>query len=129
MDGGEIRGPPSSVQVPSSFREFEAYKLAAALAVELRRLTMAWPSFDRFSLGDQLVRAAGSVGANIAEGSGRWHRADQRRFLFHARGSLTETEHWVLLACSAGLLEECWLTRVDDAARSLNKLIRSWGDG
>ena len=39
----------------------------------------------------QLVRAADSIGANIAEASGRWTDADQRRLLVIARGSAFET--------------------------------------
>jgi four helix bundle protein len=112
--------------VPSSFRDLDAYRLSAQMAQELRSIVVKWPSFDRWSIGIQLTRAAGSVGANIAEGSGRWHRPDQRKFAFQARGSLCETEHWILLACDAGLLDEAWMTRVDEAARSLNRLIRSW---
>src|SRR4051794_21419253 len=57
-------------------------------------------------LVSKLVRAAGSVRANIAEGTGRWHRKDQRRFLLMARGSMSETEHWISLAQSLGLLSD-----------------------
>jgi four helix bundle protein len=112
--------------MPSNFRDLEAYRLSAAMASELRAIVARWESFDRWSIGIQLVRAAGSVGANIAEGSGRWHRLDQRRFAFNARGSLRETEHWVLLAQRGGLLAPDWTARVDEAARSLSGLIRSW---
>jgi hypothetical protein len=38
----------------------------------------------RWTVGLQLVRAADSVGANIAEASGRWHEADER-WLLRAR--------------------------------------------
>ncbi len=97
------------------------------MAQELRPIVAGWPSFDRWTIGIQLVRAAGSVGANIAEGTGRWHRADQRKFAFNARGSLCETEHWILEARSVGLLDDSWTARVDEAARTLNGLIRKWG--
>jgi four helix bundle protein len=112
--------------VASSFRDLAAYRLSAELASDLHAAVARWPSVERWSIGIQLVRAAGSVGANIAEGEGRRHRPDQRRFAFMARGSLYETEHWVGLAQSAGLLEGDWSDRLDNAARALNGLIRRW---
>ncbi|MFH1375102.1 MAG: four helix bundle protein [Patescibacteria group bacterium] len=45
---------------------------------------------------DQLVRAAGSIGANIAEGFDRKTKNDMIRFSIIARSSAAETEVWVL---------------------------------
>lgn len=73
------------------------------------------------------MRAADSVGANIAEAAGRWHRADQRRFLLIARGSLYETEHWMARAEKRGLLEQGATERLSEVARALNGLIKKWG--
>jgi four helix bundle protein len=78
---------------------------------------MHWPSFERWSTGMQLVRSVDSTGANIAEATGRWHQADQKRLLYIARGSLRETEHWILVAQERGLLP-------DDAHESLSELGR-----
>src|SRR3989344_6659258 len=43
---------------------------------------------------DQLIRASASVGANLAEGYGRMHKKDYRRFIGIARGSSFEVEYW-----------------------------------
>jgi four helix bundle protein len=126
VDRGEIRRAAALRDVAGSFRELTAYQLARELSRDLRRVVLSWNSFDRWSIGIQLVRAAGSVGANIAEGSGRWHRKDQRNFLVNARGSLAEVEHWLTLAHEAGLLDQSWLERADSTARALNGLIRRW---
>jgi four helix bundle protein len=45
-------------------------------------------------LADQLYRAAGSVGANIAEGYGRQSGKDQARFYEYALGSTREARGW-----------------------------------
>jgi four helix bundle protein len=81
-----------------------------------------WPASER-SLGDQLVRAADSIGANIAEASGRWHRNDERRFLRMARGSLYETEHWMARAEARGLLQPGSTDELTRIAKTLNGLI------
>ena len=42
----------------------------------------------------QLVRAVGSIGANIAEGYGRRSRADRIRYFEYALGSVQEARRW-----------------------------------
>jgi four helix bundle protein len=102
-----------------------SYRLAVELAGELHRRVAFWPSFERWSIGLQLVRAAGSIGANIAEGDGRGHPKDETRFLLIARGSLNETRHWLQLAERANLLTEAdYAPRLDELARTLNGLVR-----
>jgi len=72
----------------------------------------------------QLVRAADSIAANIAEATGRWHEADKRRLLVIARGSLYETEHWVERAKARDLPIELASERLSDLGRMLSGLIR-----
>ena len=111
----------------SSFRDVDAYVRAADLANDLHGVAAKWPSFELWSTGIQLVRAADSIAANIAEALGRWHEADRRRLLVIARGSLYETEHWLLTAERRGLIERGTHKRLDDVARPLNGLIRRDG--
>src|SRR4051812_9761315 len=102
--GGGIGAARASSVMASSFRELATYRLATALGRELHDAVARWKAFDKWSIGIQLVRAADSIGANIAEGCGRWHHPDERRFLLMARGSLYETEHWILCSIDRGLL-------------------------
>jgi four helix bundle protein len=108
--------------VDSDFRQLAAYRLAARVSDEAYDLVAAWPSFDRWSLGMQLVRAADSIGANIAEATGRWSFADKRRLLLIARGSLLEVEHWLARAEQRGLLATP--PDLTELAKTLNGLIR-----
>jgi hypothetical protein len=73
--------------VAGSFTRLIVYRLAVELADELHARAVAFPRLDRWSLGIQLIRAADSVGANIAESAGRWHEQDKRRLLMIARGT------------------------------------------
>jgi four helix bundle protein len=109
------------------FRDLVAYRLAVSLARDMRTAVESWPNFHLWSVGIQLVRAADSVGANIAEAMGRWHRADQRRLLLVARGSLFETEHWIGLAQDRGLLPSDAGAQLPELKRVLNGLIRKRG--
>lgn len=94
-------------------------------------ITGAWNSFARDTLGRQLVRAADSIGANIAEGSGRGSDADHRRFLRIARGSLYETQHWLRRAYKRRLLTQeqvnLLLPVIRELTPTLNAYLRSIG--
>jgi four helix bundle protein len=113
----------------SEFRKLAAYQRASAVANELRGVVAKWPSFERWSIGIQLIRAADSVGANIAESSGRTHKADKARFLVIAQASLYETEHWIATAEEHGLLPQHSTEELDGVARALSGLIKKWTSG
>jgi len=106
-------------------KDLRAYQLARWVARRLREEVSDWPYFDQRSVGLQLVRSADSVGANIAEATGRWHRPDQQRLLFIARGSLHEMEHWIDVAEERGLLPSDVREPLPELARTLNGLIRA----
>ena len=64
------------------------------LAIEISDLV--WKIYERMDwqikkiIGDQFIRAVDSIGANIAEGYGRWHHRDKIKFYYNSRGSLLE---------------------------------------
>ena len=108
----------------SNFRRLTAYRLASELADDVHRPVGSFPALDQRTLGVQLIRAADSVGANIAESTGRWHVNDKRRLLLIARGSLLEAEHWLVRGEARGLIDPGTSDRVQEIARALNGLIR-----
>jgi four helix bundle protein len=79
----------------AAFETLEVYKLSERLADAVWKVVRKWDSFARDTVGKQLVRAADSVGANIAEGVGRGSFQDNRRFVKIGRGSLYEVIHWL----------------------------------
>jgi four helix bundle protein len=65
---------------------------------------LSHPAHYRFR--DQLVRAAISVPANVAEGCGRAGDRELRRFVRMALGSASELEYYLLFARDVGLLTD-----------------------
>lgn len=88
------------------FRDLEVYQLANQLTKDVYLLTEHFPKEERFGFVDQLRRATSSVGANIAEGSGRFHTKDFIKFLYNARGSLTEVHHFLILSSELGYVSK-----------------------
>lgn len=86
----------------ANFENLRIYELSERLADQVWGCVTNWNNLARDTVGKQLVRAADSVGANIAEGSGRGSPQDYRRFLRMARGSLYETLQWLRRAPTHG---------------------------
>src|SRR5436309_6287785 len=90
----------------SNFENLHVYRLSEDVADSIWEIALSWNQFARDTVGKQLVRAADSVGANIAEGAGRGSFPDNRRYIRIARGSLQETKHWLRRAFRRKLLTE-----------------------
>jgi four helix bundle protein len=64
------------------------FRLAEKMADAIWEEVITWRPFARDTVGRELVRSADSVGANIAEGHGRFHYRDEITFDYYGRGSL-----------------------------------------
>jgi four helix bundle protein len=113
------------------FHELEIYQAAEQLADQIWKIVRKWDILARDTVGKQLIRAADSVGANIAEGCGRQSFRDNQRFVKIARGSLNETRHWLRRAFSRELLSEEEIAVLkpilDVLPKRLNAYLRSIG--
>lgn len=79
-----------------SYKDLIVYKLAKELALRLiKYYSCEHLNWTEKYLIDQLIRAATSVCANLAEGYGRLYKQDYRRFVSIARGSSFEVECWL----------------------------------
>lgn len=88
----------------TNFEKLDIDQLAEELADVIWEIVLAWPALAQRTVGEQVIRSSDSIGANIAEGSGRGTAPDNRRFLRMGRGSLYETRHWLRRAHRRELL-------------------------
>lgn len=103
----------------TAFENLQVYQLAEQLSDLAWNLIQRWRYLEKDTIGKQLVRAVDSVGANIAEGTGRGSPADNKRFAKIARGSLFEVKHWLRRAYKSDLLNQ---DEIDSFQVILNEL-------
>lgn len=106
------------------FRNLIHWQKGQALAAEILSLVRQLPREQAYQvLGSQVLRSAGSVPANIAEGYGRFSRAAYRNHLSIARGSLMETQTWLDLLAREKTIPAEIAKRLDDGCEELARLL------
>jgi four helix bundle protein len=117
----------------TNFENLRVYKLSEELADEIWEIVLGWNAFAKDTVGKQIVRSADSIGANIAEGTGRHNFQDNQRFVKIARGSLNETQHFLRRAFKRKLLSPANVKKlkplVENLAPQLNSYLKSIGRG
>ena len=115
----------------TNFENLRVYRLSEELADEVWKIVLRWNGFAKDTVGKQIVRSADSIGANIAEGTGRHNFQDNQRFVKIARGSLNETQHFLRRAFKRDLLTPADVKKlkplVDNLAPQLNSYLKSIG--
>lgn len=85
--------------------DLRIFQQAEQLSGSVWRVATGWDYFAKRTVGEQLVRAVDSIGANIAEAFGRYHYGEKLQLLYYARGSLFETRFWLRQAYVRKLLD------------------------
>ena len=110
--------------------EIEVYTLAEDFTNDIWYIVLKWDSFAKETIGKQLVRAADSISANIAESHGRFHFKDKAHFGYYARGSFEETKSWLRKAIKRKLVTEKeqdeLVNKIESIGPKLNALINSY---
>ena len=105
--------------------ELRAWQASYRLAVEVYKVSRAWPRDERYGLTAQVRSAAYSVGANIAEGCAREGPRDFHRFLAMSLGSLAELHFALRIARDIGILARADWTRPEHLRREAGQLTGS----
>jgi four helix bundle protein len=108
------------------FENLDVYQKAVNFTDEVTALTSTFPRGYYF-LADQLNRAALSIATNLAEGNGRFTRADRKNFFVIARGSAQECVPLLEIARRKGFLDDAkhtaFRTQIEVIAKMISGLI------
>jgi len=90
-----------------TFKDLECWKACRDLRLFVaKQILPGLPREEKYRLGDQMIRAARSTTANIAEGYGRYHYLDNAKFCCNARGSAYETLDHLITAHDEGMISD-----------------------
>ena len=109
--------------MPGDFRDLVAWQESVALVGDVVQLLRQLRGPGSIDLGKQLLRAAESIPANIAEGYGRSIGKDFCRFLRIAVGSVAEVESHIVVASQTGRLDQSRAEPVILRARRVRALL------
>jgi len=106
--------------------KLNVYRYALGLSDKGWHIYQQLPKEMRFEMGSQFLRAVDSIGANIAEGYGRFHYKDKVKFYYNARGSLWEVKHWLWLLHRRQLIAEPLYTTMMDEVTVTGKMLNAF---
>ena len=110
------------------FKDLRVWEKAHSMTIGVYKATKEFPREELFGITSQMRRAGSSIGANIAEGTGRRSDGELTRYLHIARGSAAELEYHLLLARDLDLLStakfDLMRRQVDEVQRMLTSLIQ-----
>jgi four helix bundle protein len=110
-----------------SFEDLECWKAGRQVRLFVAKEVLpALPKEERYRPGDQIIRAARSITANIAEGYGRFHYLDNCKFCSNARGSAYEVLDHLITAFDEGLIAKTSLDTGRAKIEAANRLINGY---
>jgi len=107
-----------------SFENLEVWKKSRELTAYIYRVQSAFPSFEKYGLGDQIRRAIISVSSNFAEGNARYSIKEQIHFIEIALGSLMEVYCQLTLAFDLNYITEDQLKLCNEKIKDVYKLLK-----
>lgn len=110
----------------SDFRNLDVWKWCCGLRRDIESFCRRLPRQEQYRLGDQMVRAARSVTANLAEGFGRFHYLETVQSCRMARGSLSELLDHLVVATDNGYLKEAEFKKLEGRVNSGVKLLNGF---
>jgi four helix bundle protein len=110
-----------------TFEDLECWKKCRELRLFIVKIIIpTLPKEERYRLTDQILRAARSTTANIAEGYGRFHYLDTAKFCSNARASAYEVLDHLITAHDEGLINDNLYQEGRNAVEESIKLLNGY---
>ncbi|MCX5632779.1 MAG: four helix bundle protein [Phycisphaerae bacterium] len=102
------------------------WQKAHVFALEIYKISSAFPQNEIYGLVSQMRRAAVSIPSNISEGCGRLGNSELKQFLGVSMGSANEIEYQLLLACDLGYISRNDYKKLNSDIEEIRKMLASY---
>ncbi|MBI2465060.1 four helix bundle protein [Candidatus Shapirobacteria bacterium] len=108
------------------FIDLKIWEKSHKLTIEIYKLCKKLPNTETFGIISQIQRSSSSIPANIAEGFGRKGKKEFIQFLYQAKGSLTETEYFLILIKDLNYVDNIGIEKLIFEYEILAKMLNSF---
>jgi len=109
-----------------NFKDLKIWEKSHQLTLQVYKLTRELPKSETFGIISQIQRAASSVPANIVEGFGRKGKNEFIQFLYQAKGSLVETQYFLILIKDLNYSNQANIEKLIEQYEDLAKMLNSF---
>jgi four helix bundle protein len=104
-------------------RDLNVWKESIGLVTLIYEKTKSFPEDELFSLTSQIKRSAISIPSNISEGAARESNKEFLRFLFIAKGSISELDTQLLITNNLKFLSKEDYFQISEKLAAIRKML------
>ena len=109
-----------------NFKDLKIWEKSHQLTLQVYKLTRELPKSETLGIISQIQRASSSVPANIVEGFGRKGKNEFIQFLYQAKGSLVETQYFLILIKDLNYSNQANIDKIIEQYEDLAKMLNSF---
>ncbi|MFN5439318.1 MAG: four helix bundle protein [Bacteroidota bacterium] len=106
-----------------TFEKLVVWQKGIKLSKDIYQAVKNFPTEELFGITNQLKRSSVSIPSNIAEGYGRNSRADYKRFLCIALGSVYELQTQIIISKELGLINEIKFKEIITLSKEIDRML------
>lgn len=109
-----------------NFENLKIWQKGHELTLQIYRLCKLIPKSETFGIISQIQRSSSPIPANIVEGYGRKGDKEFLQFLYQAKGSLIETQYFLILIKDLKYADQQMIISLLDRYEELAKMLNSF---
>lgn len=109
-----------------NFINLKIWEKSHGLTLKIYKLCKQIPKTETFGIISQIQRSSSSIPANIVEGFGRKSKKEFVQFLYQAKGSLVETEYFLILIKDLKYTDKLTIDNLLEEYEILAKMLNSF---